>query len=218
MEPFVVIGILWLLGRSKPAAAPSTSTAASLLGSAGETLATANAASEFGKVFTGIGYVGRSGGSGSLRDKPSRPTAPPTPVMPAVSVPTPAGPVLQPIIAPPATAVVAPSPVTGLVLPISVGSQQSTLSGPTTGTPDFCFKEYTPLLFQRCIGSATEPAKRPGPPPDGALVVTGPVMGAQRTNAWPSCPDARGQGGVWYMTAGSPEWKTLCGSNSPEIL
>lgn len=217
MEPIVILGILWLLGR-KSTPAPTPPSTGGSLAFLGETAATQNPSSEFGKVFTGIGYVGRSGGSGTVLEKPSRPVAPPTPVLPSVSVPTPAGPVLQPIIRPPVSTVIAPAPVTSPVYPITLEQPSQALTGTATGTPDFCFKEYTPLLFQQCPNGATEPSKRPGPPPDGAMVVTGPVPGAQRTNAWPSCPDTRGQGGVWYLTAGSPEWKTLCGTRQTELL
>ena len=184
-----------------------------------EEKAVPNAPGEFGTRSRGTSVVGRRGGSGIV-DKSAigrPPSALPTPVYRPMPTPRPAPAPLPPSI--PSQAGTPPPQEPKTVVPIQRESPSLRDTVASGGIPDFCFKEYRPFLLSPCAEGAYEPALRPGPPPAGALVVTGPVLGAQRSNAWPSCPDARGQGGVWHLTAGSPEWNVICppAANAPEI-
>lgn len=228
MEPLVVIAILWLLGRGgkpKPPAAkapqraispsvtpqmpsevpttpPNTSstTTPTIVDDGGNTGSTPG---NFGRRYEGPQVTRPPGRSGPVNKGPS--TRPPSaPVTPVYRNPNPTPPPAQ---VPPANAGDTGTPPPqdpAKVTPIDRGAIQN------GGIPDFCAKEYRPFLLSPCAEGTYEPALRPGPPPEGTLVVTGTLPGAQRSNANPSCPNALGQGGVWYMTAGSPEWNAIC--------
>lgn len=243
MEPIVVIAILWLLSRGKKAETPADTAARGISPSVTPPLTTqltvpitppntsttmtptfvdettGGIQGEFGSRYRGTSVVGRRGGSGIV-DKSAigrPPSALPTPVYRPMPTPRPAPAPLPPSI--PSQAGTPPPQEPKTVVPIQRESPSLRDTVASGGIPDFCFKEYRPFLLSPCTEGTYEPALRPGPPPAGALVVTGPVLGAQRSNAWPSCPDVRGQGGVWHLTAGSPEWNAICppAANAPEI-
>lgn len=185
-----------------------------------EEKAVRNAPGEYGSRSRGISVVGRRGGSGivdkgAIGRPPSAPPSaiyrPPTSTNPGLVQLPPANPAQ---IGPP------PPQEPKTVAPIQRESPSLRDTVASGGVPDFCFKEYRPFLLSPCAEGTYEPALRPGPPPNGTLVITGStILGAQRSNANPSCPNALGQGGVWYMTAGSPEWDAICPPTAaaPEI-
>jgi hypothetical protein len=129
-----------------------------------------------------------------------------TPAVPPQSATTPFNPV-----SPPIRRVVGIGPGTEIVSDVAQG-------GDSSSGFSFCRGMWMPLLPRPCPPGRFEPDLLPGPPPNGALVVTGPVPGAFRSLSSNSCPDAMVQGGMWVMEAGSEDWRILCGEPMRSVL
>ena len=225
MEPIVVIAILWLLGRGKKPETPVETPARGVSPSVTPRLTTRsgyqtpqtsqlppaippNTSSTITPTFLdderrreSSGYVDPS----VIARPPSRP---PTPVYRPPPIPRPAPAPVPPTIPSQLGVPYPQEPRTVVPIEREVPNQRELIT--SGGIPAFCDREYTPFLYSPCPGNSIEPAKRFGPPPAGTLVVTGPMMGASRSSVWPSCPDARGQGGIYYMEAGNPDWNVIC--------
>jgi hypothetical protein len=215
--PAVVLLLLWLRGgRSGGTATGSGGTAT---GSGGTATGSGGTATGSGSTATGsgglLGMTDSQGRAVVLPGDPGELVGPRPPVVVTMEggpLPPP-GTFVGPLPGPPPPPPPSPEPAPGPPPPRDdQGGPEWTpppppqRTSPATSGPAFCHGEWTPLLPGVDCGMDAPPPRQ-GTPPNGALVVTGPVPGASRFLGSTSCPS----GPVWYMVAGSDDWKALCG-------